>query len=305
MFPRCFLVFVFSCLGYAQPPAPFRFIAVGDTGSGSPAQGRVAEQMWQWREKNPFNLVLMLGDNIYGEHEFSGGGDPRFFPEKFDAFYQRFLEQGVVFHAAIGNHDMQTNHGQAEIDDRKRFGILGNDAYYLFTSPASFNVGARPLVDFFALNSELKNGKMIQQVAWLQQELKKSGAVWRIVFLHEPLYSVRGQHAPDVALRQLVEDSLKQNHVQFILAGHNHFYARMKPVDQTMQLISGGGGRHLGFPRSDHCADITASKYHFLGVEVYPEKVRFVAMDQYGAVFDEKIVDADYLNTQTKGCPVR
>jgi hypothetical protein len=282
-----------SCL-----QAQFRFVVIGDTGSGSKAQGRVAEQMWEWREKNPFNLVLMLGDNIYGNHEVSGGGDPRLFPAKFDAFYQRFQEEGVVFHAVIGNHDMQTRRGQAEIDDQQRFGILGPDGYYKFSSPDGS-------VDFFAINSELRAEKMTQQVAWLKEELGNSKAVWKFVFLHHPLYTVRGQHAPAVALREQIQDTLKRDHVQFILAGHNHFYARLKPVDQTVQLISGGGGRHLAFPRMDHCAEISARKYHFLAVEVFPDKVHFIAVDQYGDIFDEQTVDAAYLQTSTKGCPVR
>ena len=290
---------------YGQPPEPFRFVAMGDTGSGSVAQQRVSDQMWQWMKTNPFQLVVMLGDNIYGNTEITGGGSPGYFHQKFDLQYERFQEKGVVFHAAVGNHDMQTNHAQGEIDDQRRFGILGADGYYTFNSPAQYDVKGQPLVEFFALNSELKDEKMTQQVAWLKQELKKSDAVWKIVFLHHPLYTVRGQHAPALVLRHLIEDSLKQNHAQFILAGHNHFYARMKPVDQTVQLITGGGGRHLAFPLNDKCAVTTARRYHFLGVEVDPGKVRVVAIDQYGQRFDDATMDAGYLKLNTEGCPER
>lgn len=58
----------------ADAQQPFRFIVVGDTGSGSPAQQRVSNQMWSWMQEHPLKLVLMLGDNIYGNHEISGGG---------------------------------------------------------------------------------------------------------------------------------------------------------------------------------------------------------------------------------------
>jgi hypothetical protein len=247
----------------------------------------------------------MLGDNIYGNHEISGGGDPQYFHAKFDLQYERFQEHGVVFHAAVGNHDMQTNHAQAEIDDQKRFGILGTDGYYKFSSPEKFNLNGRPLVEFFAINSELRHEKLAAQVVWLKQELEKSTAVWKVVFLHHPLYTVRGQHAPALVLRGLIEESMKKNHVQIILAGHNHFYARMKPVDQMVQLISGGGGRHLAFPFSDRCAELSARKYHFMELEVYPDRVHMTAIDQYGDVFDEKSIDTGYLNTTAKGCPIR
>lgn len=302
---RFFLPFFLVSVAIAQPPEPFRFIAIGDTGSGSPAQQRVSDQMWEWMDHNPFHLVLMLGDNIYGNHEISGGGDPRFFHAKFDVQYERFQRAGVVFHAAVGNHDMQTRKAQAEIDDQARFGILGPDGYYKVSSPENFNVNGRPLAEFYALNSEIHNEQLQQQVAWLKEQLAHSSAVWKFVFLHHPLYTVRGQHSPAIALRNMIADSLKQYHVQFILAGHNHFYARMKPVDETMQLISGGGGRHLAFPFNDHCADISARKYHFLAVQVFPDKVQFTAIDQYGHTFDEKTVDADYLKSPAPGCPVR
>lgn len=302
--------FVLACLVFApflsaQSSYPFRFVLIGDSGSGSASQRRVADRMWDWMQKNPFNLVLMLGDNIYGSTELTQGGDPRFFHSKFDVVYRRFQERGVVFHAVIGNHDTQTNHGQGEIDDQKRFGILGKDAYYKFCSPDTFHDGGRPLADFFALNTELTGEKMTRQVAWLKNELDKSKALWKFIFLHHPLYTIRGQRAPAVALRHSIEDSLRRNRVQFILAGHNHMYVRMKPVEGMLEVISGGGGRHLAFPRMDPCAEISARRYHFAGVEVYPDKVRFTAIDQNGNVFDEKVVDNDFLKTVTPGCPIR
>ena len=303
----CFRWFVpfLSFLPLFAQQEPFRFIAIGDTGSGSPAQQRVADQMWTLMQKHPFHSVLMLGDNIYGNTELTGGGSPRFFHQKFDLQYERFQERGVVFHAAVGNHDMQTDHAQAEIDDQKRFGILGPDGYYKFSSPENFGVNGRPLMDFFAINSELRDEKMTRQVKWLRAELEKSNAIWKAVFLHHPLYTVRGQHAPAVILRGMIEESLKKNHVQIILAGHNHFYARMKPVDETVQVITGGGGRHLAFPRGDRCAEISARRYHFTEVEVYPDKLDITATDQYGETFDQKSIDAEYLKTPAKGCPIR
>jgi len=294
-----------SLASFALAQTPFRLVAIGDTGSASPAQGRVAEQMWQWRQTNPFNLVVMLGDNIYGTTELTHGGDPKLFPKKFDAYYKRFQEAGVVFHASVGNHDMQTNHAQGEIDDKARFGILGPDGYYKFSTSDSFDVNGKPLAEFFALNSELRGEKFDAQVKWLAEELSKSNAVWKFVFLHHPLYTVHGQHAPALVLRRAIEKSLHDNHVQFVLAGHNHFYTRMKPVEGLMQMISGGGGRHLAFPRTDHCAELSARTYEFLGIEVFPDKVRFVAVDQYGKMFDNFTADEKYLSISAPGCPIR
>jgi hypothetical protein len=301
--PARFLFLFLAAFAAAQ--TPFRFVAIGDTGSASHAQGRVAEQMWEWREKNPFHIALMLGDNIYGATELTGGGDPKLFPKKFDKYYKRFQDAGVVFHASVGNHDTQTNHAQGEIDDKARFGMLGPDGYYKISTPESYDVGGKRLADFFALNSELKGEKFDAQVKWLSEELPKSNAVWKFVFLHHPLYTVRGQHAPALELRNAIEKSLHDNHVQCVLAGHNHFYSRMKPVDGTMQMISGGGGRHLAFPRNDKCAVMSVRTWQFLGVEVYQDRVRFVAIDHIGKTFDDFTADEKYLSESAPGCPIR
>jgi acid phosphatase len=305
--PRCIapLVFLLFWIPCAHAEKPFRFVAIGDTGSGSAAQQRVADQMWSWMQGHPFQVVVMLGDNVYGNHEISGGGDPRFFHDKFDLQYERFEQAGVVFHAAVGNHDMQTNHAQAEIDDIRRFGILGHDGYYNFSSPVQYDVKGRPLIEFFGINSELRGEKLTAQAEWLGKALDASKAVWKVVFLHHPLYTVRGQHSPAVGLREMIRPAMERDHVQIILAGHNHFYARMKPVRGALQIISGGGGRHLAFPFNDRCATISERKYHFVGAEVYPDKIEFTAVDQYGAKFDDVEVDEGMLRQETTGCPKR
>jgi hypothetical protein len=151
----------------------------------------------------------------------------------------------------------------------------------------------------------LKGEKFDAQVKWLAGELPKSNAVWKFVFLHHPLYTVHGQHAPALVLRAAIEKSLRDNHVQFVLAGHNHFYSRMKPVDGLMQMISGGGGRHLAFPRNDKCAVMSVRTWQFLGVEVYADRVRFVAIDHTGKKFDDFTADEKYLSASAPGCPIR
>src|SRR5262245_38082784 len=46
---------------------------IGDSGDGSKAQYAVAKQLTAYRQKTPFDLILMLGDNVYG------GGKPKYF----------------------------------------------------------------------------------------------------------------------------------------------------------------------------------------------------------------------------------
>jgi len=68
--------------GQPSPPLPNRadslkFAAIGDNGTGDRPQFEVAQQMDKVRATFPFELVIMLGDNMYG------GQQPADFIKKF------------------------------------------------------------------------------------------------------------------------------------------------------------------------------------------------------------------------------
>ena len=73
-----------------------RFAAIGDTGTGDPAQYEVAQRMVAARQNFPFEFVIMLGDNIYG------GSAPRDFEKKYEVPYKQLLDAGVKFYASLG-----------------------------------------------------------------------------------------------------------------------------------------------------------------------------------------------------------
>ena len=116
----------------APPPAPLnvtltlpradgsvRFAVMGDTGRGQREQLEVASQMAAVHRQFPFDFVIMLGDNIYGSDT------PADMASKFEIPYKPLLDAGVVFHAALGNHD----------NPNQRFYPLfnmGGERYYTF-----------------------------------------------------------------------------------------------------------------------------------------------------------------------------
>jgi hypothetical protein len=55
-----------------------RFAVIGDSGTGDKVQYETARLLTEWRADFPFELVLMMGDNIYGRD------DPRDYREKFE-----------------------------------------------------------------------------------------------------------------------------------------------------------------------------------------------------------------------------
>ncbi|MDQ3419906.1 MAG: hypothetical protein M3541_14200, partial [Acidobacteriota bacterium] len=55
-------------LALPKKAGSIRLAIIGDSGRGDEAQNAVAQQMVVWRQQFPFDLVLMLGDNIYDSH---------------------------------------------------------------------------------------------------------------------------------------------------------------------------------------------------------------------------------------------
>ena len=295
------IAFVFYLpLGFAQNP-PYRFIAIGDTGCGCSGQEKVAQRLIEWHKTNPFSTVVMLGDNIYGRTIGTPGGSKSLFDERFDDYYMPLLSAGVKFYAAMGNHDYETNRGRDIIQDKKRFNIEGNQGYYDFYSDAKAD--GKPLVHFIALNSVTlidQDPSDRAQIAWLSKTLADTEAIWKVVYLHHPLYAPAGEgHEPEVELRRDLENVFVAAGVQLVLAGHNHYYARMKTQRGITHFISGGGGRSLKAPIVNQYTMRAAEIYHFMNFDVYPDR-----MDYRVVPAESRFADGGSIRPTPAGEPV-
>ena len=261
----------------------FRFVVIGDSGCGCSEQRDVSRRMLQWHAERPFNTVLMLGDNIYAKDSRRRGGSRHLFEERFDEYYAPLVKLGVKFYAVLGNHDMETKNGLDEVADRARFNILGNKGYYSFTPDVKAD--DKQLVEFIAINS-VTIDEDTTQVAWLGRTLADSKAIWKIPFFHHPIYTPPGKHEDEKNVRMQIEDVLIAAGVKITLAGHNHFYARMKPQKGIIHFVSGGGGRSLKTPIPDEKTAEARRANHFLFFEAYPESLRFWAVPPVGEPFD-------------------
>src|SRR4028118_2342625 len=146
-----------------------RFMAVGDTGTGSKEQNELAQVMTNYRKAFPFEFALMMGDNMYGAEK------PADFKLKFEDVYKTILDEGVNFYATLGNHD-ESNQRFYE-----KFNMKGEE-YYRFQKGD---------VAFYSLNSNYMDKR---QLKWIEDELTKDTTQWKIVFLHHPPYSSGGRH---------------------------------------------------------------------------------------------------------------
>jgi tartrate-resistant acid phosphatase type 5 len=207
---------------------PIRVLAFGDFGSGSDAQKQLAQTMVEYNQKHPFDFGLTLGDNFYGIG-VSSPSDPQW-KSKWEDMYAPL---GIKFYPTLGNHDYgQPDSPAAEIlYSSKSSDWVMPSPYYTFTAgPAQF----------FAIDTmSLSDAELL----WLDQELGKSQASWKIVYGHYHIYSAtRGDN------QELIEKLLpilEKNHVPVYLNGHDHNLQRLKPEGGVNFFVSGGGGAGL------------------------------------------------------------
>jgi hypothetical protein len=247
-------------------PDSVRFAVIGDSGTGGESQYLVGQRMAEYRERFPFEFVLMLGDNIYGS---DGPADMR---RKFELPYARLLERGVKFFAALGNHD--------DVNQRfyEPFNMHG-DRFYTFKS-------VRQSVRFFALDSNYMGA---DQLRWLEDELRKSDEQWKICFFHHPLYTSGVTHGPSLALRDELEPLFVRWGVDVVFSGHEHVYERLEPQHGIQYFVSGAAGKLREGdlrPGSGVTARGFDRGFHFMMIEIASDELHFQVVSDAGRTVD-------------------
>ena len=254
-------------------PGSLRLALIGDSGRGDKPQYDVAAQMQAFRKDFDYDLVLMLGDNIYE------GSTPEDYRTKFELPYKPLLEAGVKFYAVIGNHDEPQQHLYPLFN-------MGGRRYYTF-KPERKGLGAiaGPSVRFFMLDTEHLD---LTQVLWLRQQLGASDSDWKIAVFHRPIYTSGRYALPAQRLRRLLEPVFLLHGVSVAFSGHEQFYERTHPQKGIVYFISGGAGslRKGDLRRSTLTAAGFDQDYHFMLVEIAGDTLYFQAISRTGATVD-------------------
>jgi predicted phosphodiesterase len=250
-----------------------KFVAMGDNGTGDTPQYEIGRQMAAARSRFPFDLVIMLGDNMYGSQS------PNDFIKKFEQPYRLLLAAGVKFQASLGNHDRPENVSY------KNFNMNGQ-RYYTF---------ARGNVRFFALDSTQMDQKQVQ---WVDAALGDAAEDWKICYFHHPLYSNADRHGASVDLRVLLEPIFVRRGVNVVFAGHDHVYERIKPQKGIYYFVSGSAGQLRKGNMRPNPAETAAyfdQDQSFMLVEIAGDEMFFETISRTG-----KTVDSGTIQRQAK-----
>lgn len=249
--------------GTALPePERFSFAVIGDFGSADDTQRSVARRMCSWRENHGFDFVFTTGDNVYPD------GHPSRFDEAFYEPYECLTDDGVTFHAVLGNHDAQTNNGRPEMND-EAFGMDGRN-YVVRTN------GVR----FVMIDSNHVNMDFLRRATRTEE-----GDLWTVVAMHHPVYSPGDGHGSEPGFRPRLPRLFRNRGVDLVLQGHDHIYAATKSLRGIRYVVTGGGGAGLygctSKPFNARCEE----RHHFLYVTASATELTVQAVPDRGKVF--------------------
>lgn len=248
------------------PTDHLRVVVMGDQGTGTDTQWRVAAAMREVCAREGCDLGVALGDNFYPAGPKSL--NTTLFRDRFEVPYGPLK---IPFLVVPGNHDESWLAGGDGADSR------GADVQVAYSRinpqwvmPArSYRASVGQLVEFFAVDTtpmaaylpprradERVGGAWeVAQRAWLSGALSRSTAHWQLVLGHHPLFSNSthgdaGQY-DGLGLAFQRGDGVRTlytvacGRADLLLAGHDHALEVFGPQPEcpgTWSLVSGAAG---------------------------------------------------------------
>lgn len=78
---------------------------------------------------------------------------------------------------------------------------------------------------------------LYEQYTWLEKVLKESKAIWKILIMHHPVYSLRKSRL-NVPSRYFFNNLFEKYSVDLVLQGHDHAYSRLINKDKKGKLTT-------------------------------------------------------------------
>lgn len=263
-------------------PSDLTFLVVGDWGTGSHDQRKVAVQMGKTAEAIGARFVISTGDNFYPSGVESVE-DPQWKTSFEDIYAAPALS--IPWYAVLGNHDHRGN-VKAQVDYSERSSRWRMPTTY-YKRTESLADGS--LAEFFFLDSNMINRdyrgwrKLFssrQQVRWLERALAASAARWKIVVAHHPVFS-GGSHKETSALVVWVRPLLERYGVQLYLNGHNHNLEHVV-IGKVHYLTSGAGSAPRAARTVEGSRFVAGGPLGFMTARLAPNEVEIEFIDGEG-----------------------
>lgn len=261
----------------------FMFALIGDTQRNDEtpwAWGKIAEKVWSDRP----NFAVLAGDLVdKGMQKEDWLED--FFPNG------NILMSRIPVYPVLGNHEQDAPYYYQYV-------VAPPPEYYY-----TFTYGN---VQFFMIDSNRDLSEGSEQYNWLEWELAKSTAKWKIAVHHHPPYSSDNNDHGDtdnalstlgVANPRNLVPLYEKYGLDFCLFGHTHLYERSWPLKEDMvnmkegvvYINSGGAGGYIEAfaPTRSWFTQELERGHHYCTFAIFDNNLVFKAIDHNGRLFDQ------------------
>jgi 3',5'-cyclic AMP phosphodiesterase CpdA len=256
---------------------PYRFVAFGDCGAGTPEQKPLANRAFLEKP----DLVVIPGDMVY-EYGLISEYREKFFPVyNADAANEAGapLLRSIPFVAAPGNHDTEMRDLEKYPDalayylywDQPVNGPLGQEGGAFVPPMKATDAQRRALAEVageafprmtnFSFDYGNAHWTVVDSnpyVDWIDPKLKEwvaadlaaaRGATWRFVAFHHPGFNSSNEHLEQQHMR-LLAPILEAGKVDVVFNGHLHNYQRsyplkFEPFKQGTLMVGGRDGKTI------------------------------------------------------------
>ena len=172
--------------------------------------------------------IATLGDTVYET------GSKAEFATCFDPSWGRYKDR---IRPAPGNHDYSNGRADAYFAYFGDAAGPGGSGYY------SYDLGSWHIIALNSNCAQISCKAASPQQQWLAKDLAEHPAKCTLAYWHHPRFS-SGLHGPTKALAPLYQ-TLYDNDVDVVLAGHDHDYERFVPLNPAGQPDSARGIRNF------------------------------------------------------------
>lgn len=239
--------------GLSAQEGSLSFLVLGDWGrNGHYQQISVAEMMDVAMWQLDADFIATTGDNFYS-NGVASVDDPYWRTSFEDIYHGPHLFEN--WYPTLGNHDYRGN-WQAQLDYTdvsrrwvfpssyyaKSFGLdSGEEVLILFIDTSPLN----PEYKDEAKYAETQKQDGAKQLVWIEKQLARSTAKWKIVIGHHPLYSSGKRFGETGKIRDVLEPIFEKHKVDAYFAGHEHDLQHNQPKGTTVQHFVSGAGSEL------------------------------------------------------------
>ena len=244
------------------------FLATGDAGTRDANQQRVADRMTAYAAGRTVDALVEAGDNVLPD------GSPALFDAALAVPYASIRARAPQW-VALGNHDVQAGHGDAQL------AYLGLPGRYYEKVLSRGGVS----VQLLFLDSNVVDAT---QTEWLDGRLRSGSPTYRVVVFHHTAFNCGTVHPADPDTYRSWRPVIEAAGADLVVSGHEHNYQRFSEAGTTF-LVAGGGGQPV-YPVGTGCsapAVTTAAVRHFLYVRATGDALTVTAVDEDGNVIDQ------------------